>query len=201
MKNQDSALFLYSMAKRARKYYLGLTTITQDVEDFLHSDYGKAIVTNSSIQILMKQSAAAVDSLQEAFYLSAGEKQLLMASEIGEGLFFAGQNHVAIKVIASPEEHKLITSKPQEVMEIKADKEKEASMNTGEQLVSPENNYWKPQKPAAPEPLALNEIEVDVTKMQESGIREQEEGGQATCYSTAGCPETASSRSSRPALN
>lgn len=166
MKNQDSALFLYSMAKRARKYYLGLTTITQDVEDFLHSDYGKAIVTNSSIQILMKQSAAAVDSLQEAFYLSAGEKQLLMASEIGEGLFFAGQNHVAIKVIASPEEHKLITSKPQEVIDIKADKEKQAAMNTGEQRISPENDYWKPQKPAAPEPLALNEIEVDVRKSQ-----------------------------------
>lgn len=180
MKNQDSALFLYSMAKRARKYYLGLTTITQDVEDFLHSDYGKAIVTNSSIQILMKQSAAAVDSLQEAFYLSAGEKQLLMASEIGEGLFFAGQNHVAIKVIASPEEHKLITSKPQEILDIKAGKEKEeaasAAMNTGEQKISPENNYWKPQKPAEPEPLALNEIEVDVSKIQESRITNHESG-------------------------
>lgn len=173
MKNQDSALFLYSMAKRARKYYLGLTTITQDVEDFLHSDYGKAIVTNSSIQILMKQSAAAVDSLQEAFYLSAGEKQLLMASEIGEGLFFAGQNHVAIKVIASPEEHKLITSKPQEVIDIKKDKEKQAAMNTGEQRISPENDYWKPQKPAGPEPLALNEIEVDVAKAQKTENKEQ----------------------------
>ncbi|MBI5356370.1 hypothetical protein HZB78_02030 [Candidatus Collierbacteria bacterium] len=167
MKNQDSALFLYSMAKRARKYYLGLTTITQDVEDFLHSDYGKAIVTNSSIQILMKQSAAAVDSLQEAFYLSAGEKQLLMASEIGEGLFFAGQNHVAIKVIASPEEHKLITSKPQEILDIKA------GMDTGEQKISPESNYWKPQKSVESEPLALNEIEVDVNKAQKVESREQ----------------------------
>lgn len=118
MKNQDSALFLYSMAKRARKYYLGLTTVTQDVEDFLRSDYGKAIVTNSSIQILMKQSAAAVDGLQEVFYLSDGEKQLLMSAEIGEGLFFAGQNHVAIKVVASPEEHRLITSDPKEILEM-----------------------------------------------------------------------------------
>lgn len=168
MKNQDSALFLYSMAKRARKYYLGLTTITQDVEDFLHSDYGKAIVTNSSIQVLMKQSAAAVDSLQEAFYLSAGEKQLLMASEIGEGLFFAGQNHVAIKVIASPEEHKLITSKPQEILEMRVKQEPE--IKTGEQKPTPESNYWKPQKPARPEPLALNEIEVDVAKAQMTGI-------------------------------
>lgn len=118
MKNRDSATFLYSIAKRARKYYLGLTTITQDVEDFLNSDYGKAIVTNSSIQILMKQSAAAVDKLGEVFYLSEGEKQLLLSAEIGEGLFFAGQNHVAIKVLASEDEHKLITSKPQELLEM-----------------------------------------------------------------------------------
>jgi hypothetical protein len=126
----------------------------------------------------MKQSAAAVDSLQDAFYLSAGEKQLLMASEIGEGLFFAGQNHVAIKVIASPEEHKLITSKPQEILDIKAGKEKEdaasVAMNTGEQKISPESNYWKPQKPTAPEPLALNEIEVDVTKIQDSRFMNHE---------------------------
>ena len=118
MKNRDSATFLYSIAKRARKYYLGLTTITQDVEDFLSSDYGKAIVTNSSLQILMKQSAAAVDKLGEVFYLSEGEKQLLLSAEVGEGLFFAGQNHVAIKVLASDDEHKLITSKPQELLEM-----------------------------------------------------------------------------------
>lgn len=116
MRYPDSATFLYAIAKRARKYYLGLTTITQDVEDFLSSDYGKAIVTNSSIQILMKQSTAAVDKLQEVFYLSEGEKQLLLSAEVGEGLFFAGQNHVAIKVIASPEEHKIVTSKPQDII-------------------------------------------------------------------------------------
>jgi len=116
MKYPDSANFLYSIAKRARKYYLGLTTITQDVEDFLSSDYGKAIVTNSSIQILMKQSPAAIDKVGQVFYLSEGEKHLLLSAGVGEGLFFAGTNHVAIKVIASPEEHQLITTKPQEVL-------------------------------------------------------------------------------------
>ena len=108
------------MAKRARKYYLGLTTITQDVEDFLNSDYGKAIVTNSSIQILMKQSTAAIDNLAKVFYLSEGEKHLLLASGIGHGIIFAGSNHVAINVVASPEEHSLITSDPRELLKEQA---------------------------------------------------------------------------------
>jgi len=110
MKYPDSASFMYSIAKRARKYKLGLTTITQDVEDFLSSEYGKAIVTNSSLQFLLKQSTAAIDKVTEVFYLSEGERNLLLSSEVGEGLFFAGQNHVAIRIIASPEEHSLITS-------------------------------------------------------------------------------------------
>lgn len=116
MKYPDSASFVYSMAKRARKYYLGLTTITQDVEDFLNSDYGKAIVTNSSIQILMKQSTAAIDNLAKVFYLSEGEKHLLLSSGIGHGIIFAGSNHVALNVVASPEEHALITSDPRELL-------------------------------------------------------------------------------------
>ncbi len=116
MQHKDSAAFLYSIAKRARKYYLGLTTITQDVEDFLTLDQGKAIVTNSSIQFLMKQSAAAIDQLAKTFYLSQGERHLLLSAEVGEGIFFAGQNHVALKVVASPEEHKLITTNPQELL-------------------------------------------------------------------------------------
>ena len=116
MKYPDSASFLHSLAKRARKYYLGVTTITQDVEDFLSIDQGKAIVTNSSLQLLLKQSTAAVDRLQEVFYLSEGEKRLLMAADIGEGLFFAGANHVAIRVIASPDEHQIITTNPEEVI-------------------------------------------------------------------------------------
>lgn len=114
MKNQTSAEFLWGFAKRARKYYLGLTTITQDIEDFLASDLGKTIVTNSSIQILMKQSPAAIDKLGEIFYLSEGEKSLLLSAGVGEGLFFAGSSHVAMRVVASEEEHKLITTNPVE---------------------------------------------------------------------------------------
>lgn len=114
MKNQASAEFLWGFAKRARKYYLGLTTITQDIEDFLSSDLGKTIVTNSSIQILMKQSPAAIDKLGEVFYLSDGEKSLLLSASVGEGLFFAGSSHVAMRVVASPEEHKLMTTNPME---------------------------------------------------------------------------------------
>lgn len=116
MKHQDSAQFLYGIAKRARKYYLGLTTISQDVEDFLGNEYGRAIVTNSSIQILMKQSAAAIDTIGKVFYLSQGEKNLLISGAVGQGIFFAGNNHVAMKVVASPEEHQLITSKPEEIL-------------------------------------------------------------------------------------
>ena len=115
MKYPDSASFLYSIAKRARKYHLGLTTITQDVEDFLNSDYGKAIVTNSSLQFLFKQSPAAIDKVSEVFYLSQAERGLLLNAEIGEGLFFAGPNHVAIRVQAAPHEHILITSSPAEL--------------------------------------------------------------------------------------
>jgi type IV secretory pathway VirB4 component len=123
MKYPDSANFLYSIAKRARKYYLGLTTITQDVEDFLGSDFGKAILTNSSIQVLMKQSPAAIDKVAQVFYLSEGEKQLLLASDVGEGIFFAGPNHVAIRVVASPDEHQLITTSPAELLEMQKRKQ------------------------------------------------------------------------------
>lgn len=117
MRSPDSAAFLYGIAKRARKYFLGLTTITQDVEDFLNTDFGKAIVTNSSIQFLMKQSPAAIDKVADVFYLSEGEKHLLLSAEVGEGLFFAGNNHVAVRVVASPDEHKLITTKPSELFD------------------------------------------------------------------------------------
>ena len=116
MKYPDTAQFLYSVAKRSRKYFLGLTTITQDVEDFLSLDIGKAIVTNSALRLLMKQSPAAIDRVGEVFKLSQGERQLLLASDVGEGIFFAGSNHVAIRVVASDEEHKLITSNPAEVV-------------------------------------------------------------------------------------
>lgn len=117
MKYPDSANFLHSIAKRARKYFLGLTTISQNVEDFIATDLGKAIITNSSIQILMKQHPAAIDKVADVFYLSEGEKQLLLSADIGEGLFFAGRNHVAIQVVSSPEEHNLVTTSPKEILE------------------------------------------------------------------------------------
>lgn len=116
MQYKDSAQFLWSIVKRARKYYLGLTTITQDVEDFLGQDIGKAIVTNSALRLLLKQSPAAIDKVGDVFYLSQGEKQLLLAANIGEGIFFAGPHHAPIRIVASEEEHKLITTKPQEMM-------------------------------------------------------------------------------------
>lgn len=122
MKYPDSATFLYSIAKRARKYFLGLTTITQDIEDFLNNDYGKAIVNNSSIQTLLKQSPASVDIVSKTFYLSEGEKHLLLAADVGEGLFFAGPSHVAVRIVASPDEHKLITSRPEELLAMQEEK-------------------------------------------------------------------------------
>jgi conjugal transfer ATP-binding protein TraC len=120
MKHPDSASFIHSMVKRARKYYLGITTITQDVEDFLQSPYGKAIVSNSSIQFLMKQSTASVPVLAETFYLSQGERQLLVTADVGEGIFFAGQNHVALRVVSSQEEHEIITTNPEELLQKRA---------------------------------------------------------------------------------
>ena len=108
IKHKDSGAYLHNFAKRARKYHLGLTTITQDVEDFLATDEGKAIVTNSSLQIILKQSTAAVDKITETFYLTGGEKHFLLSAGVGEGLFFAGQSHVGFRVIASDEERGLI---------------------------------------------------------------------------------------------
>ncbi|MEI7511268.1 MAG: ATP-binding protein [Candidatus Peregrinibacteria bacterium] len=123
MQHQDSAKFLYGLVKRARKYYLGVSTITQDVEDFLLSPYGKAIITNASMHLLLKQSPTAADILAEVFHLSKGEKYLLLNSEIGQGIFFAGLDHVAIQIIASYTEEKIITTNPEEVIKIKAELE------------------------------------------------------------------------------
>ncbi|MBI4127524.1 MAG: ATP-binding protein [Parcubacteria group bacterium] len=113
---EDSARFLFSIAKRARKYFLGLTTITQDVQDFLDSKYGKAIVTNSSLQLLLKQSPAAIDAVAETFFLTEGERYLLLESDVGEGIFFAGAKHAAIKIIASYTEDQIITTNPEEIL-------------------------------------------------------------------------------------
>ncbi|MDN5819297.1 MAG: DUF87 domain-containing protein [bacterium] len=115
MKYSDSANFLFSLAKRARKYYLGLTTITQDVEDFVGSKMGRAIVANSSMQVLLKQSPSAVDVLSDVFKLTGEEKKRLSNFPVGQGLFFAGQNHVHIQIQASPTEQRLITTNPGDI--------------------------------------------------------------------------------------
>lgn len=134
MKYEDSASFVYGIAKRARKYYLALTTATQDVGDFLSTDYGKAILSNSSIQILLKQSPTEIDTVSKIFYLSQGEKDLLLSVGVGEGLFFAGLSHVVVKIVAAPFEQELATSNPQEV---KAMQERDsASTNIGNQSMA-----------------------------------------------------------------
>ena len=137
MQHEDSAAFLRGIVKRGRKYYLGVTTITQDVDDFLETAYGKEIVTNSAIQILLKQHSAAIDQIGEVFYLSQGEKQLLLSANKGEGIFFAGQNHVAIQIIASEDEHNLITSNPEDVLK------KQNILNNQK----PDNGFKPPIKP------------------------------------------------------
>ncbi|MDD5031722.1 MAG: DUF87 domain-containing protein [Patescibacteria group bacterium] len=133
MQHEDSAKFIFALVKRCRKYYLGVTTITQDVNDFLTSPYGQAIVTNSSLQLLLKQSPAAIELVQKTFALTEGEKYLLLEGGVGEGIFFAGRKHAAIKVVASYAEDQLITSDPRQLLEIEeAKKEFEASLEGGE---------------------------------------------------------------------
>lgn len=123
MQNEDAAAFLFGIAKRCRKYFLGLTTITQDVNDFMGSKYGRAIVTNSSLQLLLKQSPSSVGPLAEAFNLTEEEKYLLLQSNVGEGIFIAGLKRAAIKVIASYTEDQIVTSNPQQMAEIQQAKE------------------------------------------------------------------------------
>lgn len=130
MKSEDTASFLYSIAKRGRKYYLGLATITQDVGDFMRSPYGVPIVTNSSIQLLLKQSPSSIDLLKETFNLTDEEKYLLLESNVGEGIFFAGLKHVAIKIISSYTEDQIITSDPSQILAIQ--KEREQGRNVAE---------------------------------------------------------------------
>lgn len=118
MQNEDSAKFIFALVKRCRKYYLGVTTITQDVNDFLTSPYGQAIVNNSSLQVLLKQSPAAIEQVQKTFLLTEGEKYLLLECGVGEGIFFAGNKHVAMKIVASYTEDQLITSDPRQLLEL-----------------------------------------------------------------------------------
>ena len=124
MQSEDGASFLFGLVKRSRKYWLGVTTITQDVEDFMKSAYGKAIITNSSLQLLLKQSSASIDVLQKSFNLTDQERELLLQAPVGEGLFFAGKKHVYIGIKASYTEDQIITTAPGEVEKIKEAKRK-----------------------------------------------------------------------------
>lgn len=117
MQSEDGASFLFGLVKRGRKYWLGVTTITQDVADFMKSDYGRAIITNSSLQFLMKQSSATIDIVQKTFTLTEQEKYLLLEASVGEGLFFAGRKHVALSVVASPTEDEIVTTNPQQILQ------------------------------------------------------------------------------------
>lgn len=128
MKSEDTASFLYSIAKRGRKYYLGLSTITQDAADFMKSPYGVPIITNSSIQLLLKQSPTTIDILQKTFNLTDEEKYLLLESGLGEGIFFAGLKHVAIKIVASYTEDQIITSDPSQILSNKKAKQEQEEM-------------------------------------------------------------------------
>ncbi len=122
MQHEDSAKFMFALVKRCRKYYLGVTTITQDVNDFLTSQYGRAIVSNSAIQLLLKQSPSAVDVIQKTFMLTDGEKYLLLESGLGEGIFFAGSKHAAIRIQASYTENSIVTSDPKQLLELEESK-------------------------------------------------------------------------------
>jgi len=130
MQSDDGASFLFGLVKRGRKYWLGVTTITQDVSDFMQSSYGKAIITNSSLQLLMKQSTADIDVVQKVFNLTEQEKYLLIDAAVGEGLFFAGKKHVYLSVVASQTENQIITTNPQEILQNrKTKKEIESAQN------------------------------------------------------------------------
>jgi type IV secretory pathway VirB4 component len=118
MMHEDSAKFIFALVKRCRKYYLGITTITQDVNDFLTSPYGQSILNNCALQLLMKQAPAAIDLVAKTFRLTQGEKYLLLESGVGEGIFFAGAKHAAIKIVASYTEDQIITSDPRQILEI-----------------------------------------------------------------------------------
>lgn len=149
MKSDDTASFLMGLVKRGRKYFLGVATITQDVGDFLKSPYGVPIITNSSIQILLKQSPTTIDVLQETFNLTDEEKFLLLESDVGEGIFFAGLKHVAIKIIASYTEDQIITSDPSQILALKKDR---ADREAAEEGVAPAHITKAPTiNPAVPE--------------------------------------------------
>lgn len=152
MRYKDSSDFLYSLSKRARKYFLGLTIITQDVEDFISSQQGRTIVNNSAMRLLLRQSPSAVDKLAEVFKLTEGEKLILREAKVGQGIFFAGANHVAVEVIASYEEEQLITTNPAELLKMKQAEEERAAGGLGGQVTQAGQAAAAPSAPSQPVP-------------------------------------------------
>ncbi|MEK7452307.1 MAG: hypothetical protein AAB664_03125, partial [Patescibacteria group bacterium] len=188
MQQEESAKFIFALVKRARKYFLGVTTITQDVADFLGSPYGQAIVTNSAIQFLLKQSPSGVDRVVKTFNLTDGEKFLLLESGVGEGIFFAGQKHAAIKIVASYTEDQIVTTNPQQLLEMekakkamtaKQDAEKKEEQEAQEQqeaaeLESEENSDQKELREA--EKMAAEAVgAADALLAQESAGQAEKE--------------------------
>jgi type IV secretory pathway VirB4 component len=169
MQQEESAKFIFALVKRARKYFLGVTTITQDVADFLGSPYGQAIVTNSSIQLLMKQSPSGVERVVNTFNLTEGEKFLLLESGVGEGIFFAGQKHAAIKVVASYTEDQIVTTNPQQLLEM------EKARKAIESQVSAENEAAAAvTEPASPVPMEAEETEImGEVELEQKALEEQ----------------------------
>ncbi len=115
LQHEESARFVAGLVRRARKYYLGVTIISQQANDFLNQEYGKAIASQSSVRILMKQDTTTIKKVAEEFNLSEYEQRFLMTCDRGEALIIADQNHVALKVVASEKEHPLITTNPKEI--------------------------------------------------------------------------------------
>ncbi len=156
MQHEDSAKFIFALVKRCRKYWLGVTTITQDVNDFLRSPYGQAIVNNSALRLLMKQSTAGIEIVQKTFLLTQAEKFLLLECNVGEGIFFAGARHAAIKVLASYTEDQIITSDPRQLLEIEQAKEEfNRSFIAGDQTAPAEAASDPTEPTVGEEPLAV----------------------------------------------
>ncbi len=173
MQNEDSAKFIFALVKRARKYYLGVTTITQDVNDFLRSAYGQAIVTNSAMQLLLKQAASAVDNIQKTFHLTDGEKYLLLESGVGEGIFFAGNKHAAIKVVASYIEDQIVTTNPQQLL--KQEKAKEDIAATQRKA---QDEQQKDADLAAAEQAKADVIDMDEDAKEAQALAQQQQAEQ-----------------------
>jgi conjugal transfer ATP-binding protein TraC len=174
MQHEDSARFLYGIVKRARKYYLGVTTITQDVDDFVNSPYGRPIITNSQMQLLLKQSPTTIDKIQKLFFLTEGEKLVLLNCDVGQGIMFAGHKHVAIQVIASPNEAELVTTKPEELLKRQAE-QRQADINNKEKEKEVEKEKMKNIGQNAPHKTShtsaiVEETTIDAEELEAQGI-------------------------------